>query len=84
MSTRDEFQRTLDKLFANELSSGASTVTVKSGDLHKMVGGYPGPDHRMPVCCSVMRDSVRAGDMVVSEPPSGQGATLTIRYNIPR
>jgi hypothetical protein len=43
-----------------------------------------GPDHRMPACCSVMRAAMRGGDQIVHAPPSGQGATLRIRDQLPR
>jgi hypothetical protein len=59
-------------------------VIIVSGDLHRDVGGYPGPDHRMPICCRVMRDAMRPGDEIVDEPPKGTGATLAIRYKLPR
>jgi 5-methylcytosine-specific restriction protein A len=48
------------------------------------VGGYPGENHRMPVCCEVMRSTMAPGDQVVETPPSGKGAALTIRYRLPR
>jgi 5-methylcytosine-specific restriction protein A len=40
----------------------------------------------MPVCCDVMRAAIASdvGDRVLQEPPSGQGASLTIRYVLPR
>jgi 5-methylcytosine-specific restriction protein A len=38
----------------------------------------------MRQCCEVMRGEMRATDEVVDEPPSGQGASLTIRYRLPR
>lgn len=43
-------------------------------------------NHRMPVCCRVMRAAVApdAGDVILGEPPSGQGASLTVRYVLPR
>ncbi len=38
----------------------------------------------MPICCDVMQQERKAGDVVVSEPEKGKGASLTIRYKIPR
>jgi hypothetical protein len=32
----------------------------------------------------VMKDTMRPGDAVVQSPPSGQGATLTVQYRLPR
>jgi 5-methylcytosine-specific restriction protein A len=59
-------------------------VDVKSGDLHRRVGGYPSYDHRMPICCSVMKNIMKSGDIILHKPPSGQGASLIIRYKLPR
>jgi len=76
----EDFQRALDGLFAKAFRSGHGGITVKAGDLHAMVGDYPGPDHRMPVCCKAMRSNMGPKDVVIEEPPSGQGASLMIGY----
>jgi hypothetical protein len=84
MPTASDFQTELNMIFQNAQNRGLPYVDVKSGDLHRRVGGYPGHDHRMPVCCGVMRQNLNASDTVLSEPPKGSGATLKIRYQIPR
>jgi Family of unknown function (DUF6884) len=38
----------------------------------------------MPQCCAVMRSEMMTGDDIVEAPPSGQGARLTIVYELPR
>jgi hypothetical protein len=38
----------------------------------------------MPVCCAVMHAARRPGDEILSSPPSGRGASLLIRYRLPR
>ncbi len=78
--TRDDFRRELTSRLKHAAVDGKRFLDVTSRDLHRELGGYPGPDHRMPVCCRVMREEMRDGDEVVGEPPSGQGASLTIRY----
>ena len=80
----DEFRTGLQAHWARAEEGGASHVDVNAGDLHRGVGGYPGPDHRMPNCCQVMRGEMAAGDEVVESPPGGHGASLTIRYRLPR
>ena len=82
--TAQEFQNELDRIFRLAQNQGKSYLDVKSGDLHRRVGGYPRHNHRMPVCCEVMRRNMGVGDQIVQEPPSGQGATLIIRYQLPR
>lgn len=59
-------------------------ITIRAGDLHKALGGYPGPNHRMPICCSAMYQAMDIGDEIVKAPPKGRGANLYIRYRLPR
>lgn len=68
----------------NEGADGASYIDVNAGELHRRVGGYPAASHVMPTCCGVMRAEMMAGDDVLSEPPKGKGASLAIRYRLPR
>jgi len=81
MPNADDFRSELYSIFS---SSRGGYVDVTSGDLHRRVGEYPGPNHRMPICCSVMRQAMQGGDVILDEPPKGNGATLTIRYRLPR
>ena len=80
----EDFRRELHKLLDDAKERGKTTIVVTSGDLHRAVGGYPGPNHRMPVCCGVMREEMREGDRIVEAPPKGNGATLRIEYHLPR
>jgi 5-methylcytosine-specific restriction protein A len=84
MPTADEFRAALDKVLAEAQRDRRAHIDVCSGELHREVGGYPGTDHRMPVCCSVMEGALRPGDRIISSPPSGRGASLVIRYKSPR
>ena len=78
----DDFRRALLELKSKARGRGAVTLEVRARDLHRIVGGYPGNRHRMPVCCSVMRQEMRAGDKIVAEPPKGAGASLEISYRL--
>jgi 5-methylcytosine-specific restriction protein A len=85
MPTREEFHNALMQVFCDATKGEQAKVDVNAGELHKITGGYPGPDHRMPVCCSVMRAEYSAdSDFVLESPPKGDGASLTIRYALPR
>jgi 5-methylcytosine-specific restriction protein A len=85
MPTAEEFREQLLGVFRRAEQKRQASVLVKAGDLHRVVGGYPNRNtQRMPVCCNVMRGAMHRGDVIVSEPPKGQGATLTIRYELPR
>lgn len=82
----EEFREELKSQIARAAMSGAKFVDITSGNLHRAVGGYPGPggNHAMPSCCNAMYQAQRAGDVILSAPASGKGATLTIRYRLPR
>lgn len=80
----EDFNAELLRTFAEASSQGLVFVEVNAGDLHRSVGGYPSQTHRMPSCCDVMKRHLSARDLIVSEPPSGKGASLTIRYALPR
>ena len=82
--TAEDFRAELRRRLDRAQRAGHPHVDIKSGDLHRELGGYPGPRHRMPVCCYVMRAAMCAGDEIISGPPSGNGATLIIRYRLPR
>ena len=82
--TSEDFSKELAAQLFRAENRDASHVEINSGELHRVVGGYPGPDHRMPTCCEVMRRAYRPGDETISEPNEGNGATLTIRYKLPR
>jgi hypothetical protein len=82
--SRNEFRDKLDEqLVAAERTNGAS-VRIRAGDLHRAIGGYPGPRHRMPSCCAAMRAAMQAGDRIVQQPPKGDGASLIVEYQVPR
>jgi hypothetical protein len=84
MPIKDEFETELHARFRRAVERGADSVEVNSGELHRSLGGYPSPNHQMPTCCTVMHNACRASDEIVATPPSGKGASLTIRYQLPR
>jgi len=50
-----EFHAALQKAFQSASREGVRYVDIQAGWLHRRVGGYPGRNHRMPVCCAAMR-----------------------------
>jgi predicted AAA+ superfamily ATPase len=80
----DDFRRALRDIFVEADRSGKKSVDVNAGRLHRRVGGYPGPNHRMASCCEAMLAEKGPPDTTVSQPAKGKGASLTIRYAIPR
>ena len=84
--TAEDFRDELYRIMDEAVREGHKYVDVNAGEVHRGLGGYPGPDHRVPLCCKVMKDvmALDYGDKVLQQPPSGQGASLTIRYVLPR
>ena len=80
--TADDFRNELAGLFEGVAKAGRGAMVVRSGDLHRAVGGYPGNSHRMPICCNVM--FAEMVDEVLSAPASGLGASVAIEYRLPR
>lgn len=79
-----DFYGELTAQIARAQKHGAPHVEINSGELHRKVGGYPGPGHRMPLCCDALYFEQRVGDEIVCSPKGGKGASLTIRYALPR
>ena len=82
--TAAAFGAALAELFDEATRSGAKFIDVSGRDLHLLVGGYPGPLHAMATCCSVLRSTMKDGDVVMAAPTMGVGASLRIRYALPR
>ena len=74
---RKRFEAYIDSAIAN---IQGDYIDIEAKDVHTTVGRYPGINHRMPVCCDVMYNRMRAGDTVLYAPPKGKGASLKIRY----
>jgi 5-methylcytosine-specific restriction protein A len=77
-----DFQNRLIAILNAARHSGKPFIDVESGHLHTQVGEDPKLNDGLPVCCQVMRQMMRAGDSIVNEPPTGEGATLMIRYMV--
>jgi hypothetical protein len=86
MATAAEFRRALIDAMQQRELKGQQFLDITAGELHTTVGGYPGDQHRMPMCCQVMRTQASEGwgDLIVKECTTRKGATLRIRYRLPR
>jgi 5-methylcytosine-specific restriction protein A len=80
----EDFRTAIRERLAAAQAAGRQELDITSGDLHRELGSYPGPDHRMPNCCAAMRSQMKPGDTITSQPPKGKGASLRIRYGLPR
>lgn len=84
MADASGFRDAIQSVFQQSENTGLEFVDIRSGDIHRRVGGYPGCNHKMPLCCSVMRSLMGGNDRVIQSPPKGNGASLVIRYFLPR
>lgn len=82
--TASDFLQALNAKFEEAIQAHRNDMEIRAGDLHRKVGGYPGPNHRLAVCCSVMKKEMRHGDELLDTTPSGIGANFIVRYRIPR
>lgn len=82
--TKDDFHSELEYIFEEATKLGIRRIEIRAGDLHRRVGMYPGPDHRMPICCQVMRNMMKEGDEITRQPEKGNGANFDVMYCLPR
>ena len=84
---KEDFENALEQIFRyKEIMEEAEYVDINSGKLHKYVGGYPNAtNHRMSTCCDVMYQFQKDGDEIREDgTQKGHGASITIRYKLPR
>jgi hypothetical protein len=84
MPSSDHFRMELRAQLERAAKRRAANVVVNAGELHRAIGGYPGPSHQMQYCSNVMKEEMKAGDVLLINPDERQAATLTIRYQLPR
>jgi 5-methylcytosine-specific restriction protein A len=80
-----DFEKALADWFRDAEKEENVFVDIRADDLHARVGDYPGPFHRMATCCEVMYENyLPAIDRILQFPPKGKGASMEIRYALPR
>lgn len=84
MPTTQDFADAIRTRLRQAELRNADHLDINSGDLHRSLGGYPGPKAAMPSCCNAMYAEQRSTDQIIAQPPKGKGASLTIRYQLPR
>jgi len=82
---KSDFDKAINDWFTEAYKEENPFVDIRADDLHARVGDYPGPFHRMATCCEVMYEHyVPATDRILQFPPKGKGASMEIRYALPR
>jgi 5-methylcytosine-specific restriction protein A len=80
-----DFEKALNDWFREAEQEESPFVDIRADELHSRIGDYPGPFHRMATCCEVMYEHYRpATDKIMQFPPKGKGASMEIRYALPR
>ena len=81
MPTADDFRIELKDQIERARRQGRPHIEVNSGELHRVLGGYPNASaHQMPTCCEVMRSEMGPRDEIIFSPKEGNGASVTIKY----
>jgi len=78
----DDFRREILKIFEKAKKEKKEFVEIIAGELHRKIGYYPGPNHRMYSLCNVMRDLLQPGDEILNQPKKGRGPRLQICYSL--
>ncbi|HJK67467.1 MAG TPA: hypothetical protein O0Y13_00125, partial [Methanocorpusculum sp.] len=78
--TAADFYHALYRRFDAAAAAGEPDLVVSAGDLHKSLKA----SNRLSLCCNCMYDTQNIGDSIVNVPSGGVGATLSIRYVLPR
>ena len=84
MPSVQDFRVALKAQLYRAQKRGLPHIDIKAGELHRRVGGYPAQSHLMLSCCEAMYAEKRTSDVIIARPPEGKGASLTIRYKLPR
>jgi hypothetical protein len=86
LPTASDFEAEIRNRWVLSYKKGSTHLDIEAGALHRKLGGYPASDgrHRIPDCCQVMKRLMESGDTIVHSPPKGAGASLVIRYILPR
>ena len=79
---KDAFKDALETLLEKARNEDKKSLIITAGELHRIVGGYPGSNHRMPTCVGVMHSFLEkgTGGKILCSPNKGKGASLEIEY----
>ena len=58
--------------------AGKNELILRSGDVHNDLG----LKQRHPQVCNAMRSCMNSGDIILYQPPKGNGTTLRIQYKL--
>ncbi|MGF6312605.1 hypothetical protein ABIB82_006498 [Bradyrhizobium sp. i1.8.4] len=81
MPTTEEFREEAEAQIGRAARQGRPHIEINAGELHRIVS----PDqNRHSMACNAMRQLMGPADLVIYEPPAGDGPSFTVRYALPR
>jgi hypothetical protein len=82
MLSPDHYIEELNAQFGRVASRGMSHVLINARELHSSLGDFPGSNDKLVSCRLVMRNEMKAGDVMVVAEDHMLG--MTVRYVLPR
>ena len=82
MVSLEHYSQELNAQFGRAASRGMPHILINARELHSSLGDFPGSNDRLVSCRLVMRNEMKAGDVVVVEEDHLVG--MTVRYLLPR
>ena len=82
MVSSDHYSQELNAQFGRAASRGMSHILINARELHSSLGDFPDSKDRLVSCRLVMRNEMKAGDVMVVEEDHLVG--MTVRYLLPR
>jgi 5-methylcytosine-specific restriction protein A len=76
----EDFRREVLRRLQEAERGGAAFIKIRSGDIHRDLGGK----NSNAMVCNAMRSLMTTADVLVEQPPSGQGGTFVVQYVLPR
>ena len=76
--TTDDIRCYIQKQKEIAKMAGKSELVLRSGDVHNDLG----LKQRHPQVCNAMRQCMNSGDVILYQPPKGNGSTLRIEYKL--
>jgi hypothetical protein len=67
MPSIDNFRQELRDQLERATKRRAQNLVINSGELHRAVGDYPGPNQRLHSCCDVMKAEMITGDAIIGD-----------------
>ena len=76
--TTTEIKNYIEEQKRKAKENGKIELVLKSGEVHNDLG----LKQRHPQVCNAMRQCINANDVILYQPPKGNGTTLQIKYKL--